>query len=1009
VRRDLRFPLVLLCFFVSGFAALIYQTAWTRQFAFVFGTSELAIATVLASYMGGLAAGSAAATRWVGHVRRPVLAYGLLELGIALSALAVPWALRAATVLFVSLFRTGPGAGDTGESAHALFYLLSSFAILLVPTALMGATLPLLTRYAVHREEQIGPRVSALYAFNTFGAVLGTLCAGFVLLPALGLGATIRVAIGANALVFGAAVLAARGSAPAPPESAAEAGGARAAGRWILPLMFASGAASFSYEVLWSRLLGHLLGGSVYGFATMLASFLVGIALGATVASRFARNAARAARAFAVAQIGTAGLSTLTFLALDRMPDLSEAVARWTSDPLFADAAVAAATLLPGALCIGATFPLAVRILAQGEADAGPASARVYAWNTLGAIAGSVGSGFFLLPLLQYHGLVTLAVSVNAAIALLALAGGGVRRTRVAAAALAVAALGALLLPPQPPWRLLRSSAISGRARGAAVYFGVGRSATVILYQEGAGWRLRTNGLPEAVVLRRGSHVRGDSLAQWLGSAPSLARPEARSMLVIGFGGGVVVEAVPSLIESIDVVELEPEVIRANRSVSDRRRVDPLGDPRVHVILNDARGELQLSQKRYDIIASQPSHPWTGGASHLYTREFFQLARERLAPGGILAQWMSQAFVDEELLRALLASLLEVFPHVSVYQPTPGAMLLLASDRPLDMAGHSAEAIRRAPADFAALGVLAPEGAVATLVLDDEGARRFAAGSPLVSDDRNLMEMRSSSIARGVRPSLSGEEPFADLDPLLAPTPGIDRVAVVRRLLAPGFEARARRVAEATQDPVERDTALGVIAASAEKPGAAREALARALAADPKAPQARAARLRLERRALVKGELELASLLVEPSAEEQAVVAGWQAETASNWAAAQELDARLAAVAPGRSLYEDALRLRVVWRLGTRDPQRAREALELTDALIPASSSARDEVLRALANATAGDPEAALVTLAETGTNARRRSTGNRTVAREARQLALSLAGEKDAQAIEAAIRRRFP
>jgi len=1008
VRQGLGFALVLLCFFLSGFAALIYQTAWTREFAFVFGTSELAIATVLASYMGGLAAGAAVASRVVRAVRRPVLVYGLLELGIALSALTVPFALRGVDALFVSLFR-GSEVGESGQLATAFFFLVSSFAILLVPTGLMGATLPMLTRYAVHREEQIGTRVSALYAINTFGAVLGALAAGFVLLPALGLRATLWVAVGANALVFGAAVWAARGSelVPAPEGAAFEASAAR--GRWILPLMLVSGAVSFSYEVMWSRLLGHLLGGSVYGFATMLASFLAGIALGSAVAARFARDAVRAARAFVAAQLGTAGLSTLAFLALDRMPALSDFVNDRGADPLVADAAVAAATLLPAALCIGATFPLAVRVLARSEADAGPASARVYAWNTIGAIVGSIGTGFFLLPALKYQGLVTLAVCVNLVLALCALAASAVPRALAAAIALAAVAGAALVLPPPTPWRLLRASAISGESRGATVYFGVGRSATVLLAQEGAGWRLRTNGLPESVVLRRGSHVRGDSLAQWLGAGASLARPEARRMLVIGFGGGVVLESVPPLIESIDVVELEPEVIRANRFIADRRRRDPLADPRVRVVLDDARGALQRSDQRYDIIASQPSHPWTGGASHLYTREFFALARERLTPDGVLAQWMAQAFVDEALLRALVASLLAEFPHVSVYRPSPGSLLLLASQQPLRMRENAARAIAAAPDDYAALGVFGPEAAVAALVLDEEGARRFAEGAPLVTDDRNLMEMRSAAIGREASPSLADQDPFEAFDPLLQPTPGIDRVSVVRRLLARGFEERAKRVAAATQDPVERATAEGVVAAAEERPAAARRAFERALALDPAAAQARASTLRLERRSLVAGDTTLDALLRDPSGREQAIAAGWQAEARGDWAALRNLEPALEPIGRDDVLFEDALRLRVRWRVESRDPERAREALPLVDALIPASNSARDEVLRARVLATAGEAEAALVTLAQTGLNARMRSAGNRTVAREARRLRMRLGDDAEPAAIEAAIRAWLP
>jgi spermidine synthase len=263
VKPEPRFALLLICFFVSGFAGLLYQTAWTRQFTFVFGTSELAVATVLAAYMGGLAAGAAAGVRLARRIRRPA-------------------AIGAATALYVFFFGGSADPPAAGGFARSLFTLGSSFAILLIPTGLMGITLPLLARHAVRRESEIGSRIGVLYATNTLGAVAGAAAAGFALLPTLGLARTVWAGAGANALVFCAAVLLARGALPVAYAPVARAGrGVRAPGGWILPLVLVSGAVSFTYEVLWTRLLGHLLGGSVYAFATMLASFL----------SRAARNA----------------------------------------------------------------------------------------------------------------------------------------------------------------------------------------------------------------------------------------------------------------------------------------------------------------------------------------------------------------------------------------------------------------------------------------------------------------------------------------------------------------------------------------------------------------------------------------------------------------------------------------------------------------------------------------------------------------------------------------------
>jgi len=254
-RLDPRFAIVLACFFLSGLAALIYQTAWTQQFALVFGTSELALVTVLAGYMAGLALGASAAGRLAHRIDRPLLVYAILELGIGVTALLVPAAISAANRLQVVLLG-GHELPTSAESfASALFYLLTSFAILLVPTALMGATLPLLARFAVRRTEEIGSRVGVLYTANTGGAAAGTLLAAYALLPRTGLGATILIAAGVNLLVFVLAAVLARGQTTGPiekPETAAQPSGVP----WILPLILLSDTFSRSSLVSFLATLG---------------------------------------------------------------------------------------------------------------------------------------------------------------------------------------------------------------------------------------------------------------------------------------------------------------------------------------------------------------------------------------------------------------------------------------------------------------------------------------------------------------------------------------------------------------------------------------------------------------------------------------------------------------------------------------------------------------------------------------------------------------------------------
>jgi len=769
-----RFPLLLLCFFLSGLAALVYETAWTREFAFVFGTSDLAVSAVLAGYMAGLALGAALAARLAPRITRPVLAYGVLELGIALCALALPLAIDASRWLYVAVFGGAADLPDAGGLATALFYLACSFAILVAPTAMMGATLPLLARHAVRETRQIGSRVGVLYAANTAGAVVGVLLGGFVLLPELGLRATIATAAGVNALVFVTAWQLARGGplagdAPAEATPAAELEVGRA--RWILPLLAISGFCSFSYEVLWVRLLGQIVGGGLHAFATMLASFLVGIALGAALASRIASSPRRAATCFTAAQLGTAALSVAAFAVVDRLPALSDALQARGFDKLWADTVISMATLFPAALCIGATFPCAVRLLARRREDAGPASAKAYAWNTAGSIAGSIAAAFFLIPVLGFEGTITLCAGANLALA----AAGALLFEPRRIALLAAAAAGAIALavhPPATPWGLLRASSmgdgVSARAWGKVAYFGIGRSSTVLVVDQRQSFALRTNGLPESSMLRRGTTWHNASpVTRWLTALPVFARPEARSMLVIGFGGGMLLEVVPDSVERIDVVELEPKVIEANQKIAAERWRDPLSDPRVHIHLNDARNALLLTNQRFDAIVSQPSHPWAGGAAHLYTREFFQRVEDRLSDRGVFLQWIGLPFIDEELLRSLLASLADVFDYVSAYQPPPGgSILFLASNAPIEPLESAARAIAQSPEDAKLLGIVAPEDVVASLLLDDPAVRALAAGAPANRDGHNRLEDRSGRLGNAALDSKK-------LSELIAPFPSI--------------------------------------------------------------------------------------------------------------------------------------------------------------------------------------------------------------------------------------------
>ena len=965
--RHREFSMVLACFVLSGVAGLIYESAWTRQLALVFGTSELAVATVLAAYMAGLTAGAAIAARRVARTRRPLRVYALLELGIALSALAVPAALHGAAYLHVAVLGGLDVPAEAGSLPSAIFYLVAAFAILMLPTGMMGATLPLLARHAVRTDAEIGRRIGWLYSANTAGAAAGALLAAFVLLPWLGLARTVLAAVAINGLVFVlAAVLARPGRGePKPSDASAATAPETAASRGvvaILPLILVSGFVSFTWEVLWTRLLSHLVGGSIYAFGTMLATFLLGLGMGAAVAARLAVDRIRAGRGFVVAQLGVAAASYLAFAAVDRLP-------RAVADLDLGVALLAAAVLLPGAVFMGAAFPFAVRILAGSAAAAGPASARVFAWSTCGSIAGAVGTGFVLLPSLRFAGTAAAAVAASLILAAAAALLSRPRRVKPAlAAALGLAAV--TLFPPTTPWEVLRTSPLSGkRTRGEVAFYGVGRSATVMLFEDHVGWSLSSNGLPESTVPSRGVRPAHRAGVRFMALLPLLGQPGARSYLVVGLGAGVTLEAVPATVEEVHVVELEPEVVRANRRLGGERERDPLADPRVRLHLNDARSALALTARRFDAVISQPSHPWTAGASHLFTRQFFELVRQRLRPGGVFVQWMAPALVDEELLRSLVATLLDVFPHVEAYQPGQrGPLFFLARVEPLAIEETAAPALAAGRDEWNRIGIRTPEDVFLSRLLDTEGARGFAAGAPLVTDSRNPLQTRSPRLLGAGLPKTDVKQSLAAFDPLTRPGSDEGRsLYYVRQLVRLKASGRAGRLAAAIADPARRQVAVGLLQLRAGRRVHAERSLFAVLDAPSAASEALPALLLLHRREIARGRAPAwaaAYLAKDPAA--QAVVEGWRVTELRGSAAVRELEPRLAAIDPRHPLAPAATALRLGWRVALGDPLLAREALGLLDPeLAGGSDSPGGLIRRARLGLLAQDREAALGSLAE--------------------------------------------
>lgn len=979
-RFDRTYAATAACFVLSGVAGLLYQTIWSRQYSLVLGTSEAAVSVVLAVYMLGLALGAALVPRWMhGPGTRPLRLFALLELGIAACALAIPPLLALVGDGYVAVAGGLPDPPSAVGALPRLYFALACL-LLLVPTMLMGATLPVLAGFAVRSAADTGPRIAGLYAANTLGAAAGALAGGWWLVPDFGLRISTAVAMALNLLVTAGAFAVSRslaegGATTATGTTPAAAGTVSAAApvttggvlsdervRALLPLLgLVSGFVALTYEVLWARMLSHALGSSLAAFSTMLASFLLGIGLGSLASTR-RLSAQGAALAFAATQVGVAVAAAAAQLWLGRMPnDLPPG-------PLATRALLA---MLPATLFMGAAFPLLIRLLGDRGVDPTRATGRIYAFNTVGAVAGAIAAGMWLIPALSFEGTARLTVALSLAAAIVALWSLTDVARPMKAAATAAALAAALLFRPPLPGAIIDASLVDDSTAGEQRFLAVGRSATVLVKErDDGGFYLRTNGLPEATVRRAGAPPVRHS-QRWLAALPIAARPEATSMLVVGLGGGVAVEDIPARFTTLDVVELEPRVIDANASFARLRAHDPLADPRLRLIENDARNALVLTDRRYDILVSQPSHPWTSGSANLYSRGFLELARSRLTPDGVLLVWINAQFIDESLLRDIAATITAVFPQVRLYRPERMELMFLASAAPLEperLALGAGSALQREADYFAGAGINAAEDIAASLTAADAGMTQLAVGGRMITDDRNQLATDSSPTRGGFTPE-SLDRLLRDVHAAQSATGGalaqlpLDAHYLGDRLVTLGFAETAAAFAAARRDDA---AGISTFARGLEASGRRDDAAALRRAAAERFPDDAALRFAALRprlldaaRAAGRGTEPLQGL---PDSA-RAVLEGWRHAADGEWDAVRALEPRLAAARTVDGWHPEATQLRIEWRTragGDDRMVRAREALQLVDRMIARRPASDLFILRASAALSLGDGAAFL-------------------------------------------------
>jgi spermidine synthase len=758
-----------LLFFCSGAAGLVYELVWVRQLVFVFGGTTYAITTVLVAFMAGLGLGSHMVGRLCHRLERPGRVYGLVEVCIGLYALSIPLLLGAVGPVYRAAYSP---AIENPWLLTALRFSLSGM-ILLIPTTLMGATLPLLVRYATLRGRSLGGSVAVLYGINAAGAVSGVLLAGFWMIPVLGLASTTRLAAALNIVigVLAASILGRRHVGSATRETPVPAGPVQipatetqypAARRAIFWGFVVSGFAAMVYQIAWTRALVLSVGSSTYSFTCILAAFILGLSVGSLLVSRWVDRLRNPLLVFGFLELAIGAFAVLIIPIHGRIPLvvqslISKYANHYPSLITWQFLLIIAVTLIPTAL-MGAVFPLATRALANARTEAGAATGRAYAINTLGTISGSVLAGFVLIrsSVLGVQGSIAFASILNAfvgwCLVLLSRPASSGRLPRGAAAATFVLVLVPILAIVSGRWdpRITQSAPFF---RGGATpkmhedrifdFLADGVDMTVSVYHQKEAPELMTlavNGKPDA-----STWIEDMTSQLLLGHLPALLAPYGQNACVIGLGSGMTLSAVacqPSY-ERLDCVEICPEVIRGASFFQAFARNTLTDDPRVQMIPADGRNYLQLSRQTYNVIISEPSNPWISGVANLFTREFFAICRSRLTDDGLLAVWLQGYSTSIGDFRMVVHTLFDVFGDVSLWALSPGDYLLVARSRPqqLDLtrflARYGNPTVRR---DLYTIGLHRPANLLGRYIASGETLRDWARLAPIHTDDRLRLE-----------------------------------------------------------------------------------------------------------------------------------------------------------------------------------------------------------------------------------------------------------------------------
>jgi spermidine synthase len=673
-------PLLLLLFVASGCSALIYEIVWFQLLELVIGSAAVSLGILLGTFMGGLCLGSLALSRVVSARWHPLLVYAVLELGIGASAIAVLFGLPSVASVYVAYAGYGFGGIMLRSAICAL--------LLLPPTVLMGATLPAIARWVESSPKGVS-WLGILYTGNIVGAVFGCLLAGFYLLRvhdmavANYVAATINVVLAVIAFAL-AAVTSYRAPVEAQPTASPA---ARPSDVWVVYVVTAlSGLTALGCQVVWTRVLALLLGATVYTFSVILAVFLIGLGVGSAIGSFLARKRGRSRLTLGISQLLLAACLAWAAATINgSLPywpiDLTLTISPWYNFQL--DLVRVMWAIFPAACLWGASFPLALAAAASPGEDPGRLAGAVYAANTVGAIIGALAFTLVLIPAIGTFQSQRLLMGICLAAGLLMLVvlmpdGKGVVTTgeqpisarvgmSIGMGALAITVMLAWAIPGLPGGLVAFGRMLPRSLPLPSVLFvGEGISSTVAV-TEWKEWNIRgfhVSGRPEASTEPHDLRVE-----RMLGHVPALLHRKPRSVLIVGFGAGVTAGSFVLYpgIERIVICEIEPLIPKIVSGYFSKENYDVLKDPRVEVIYDDARHFLLTTREKFDIITSDPIHPWIKGSATLYTREYFELVKKHLNPGGVAVQWVPFYESTPDVVKSQLATFFSIFPRGVIF------------------------------------------------------------------------------------------------------------------------------------------------------------------------------------------------------------------------------------------------------------------------------------------------------------------------------------------------------